>query len=184
MTLPGVADYPDRYQFRFCPICATELRLALLHDQQRRRCPACGWTHYPLPNLASTVVITYQDGIVLVQRDIEPDRGIWHLPIGHIEYGEEPAAAALREGREETGLELDDARFLCYTHSPSYADPRLWYLVFAFSARAVGGQLTGSSEGRNCRIVPLQQLPELKWTSQRAAITAFRRLQSDTRAHA
>jgi ADP-ribose pyrophosphatase YjhB (NUDIX family) len=175
MSLPGLADYPERYQFRYCPRDATLLEIVEMFGMQRRRCPHCGWVHYPLPNLASTVVIPYQGGIVLVQRDIEPDRGIWHLPIGHIEYGEDPAQAALREGEEETGLHLADPQFLTYTHSPSYADPLLLYIVFGFSARVVGGSLTGSDEGRATRIVPLAELEELKWTSQRAAIAAYRR---------
>lgn len=174
--LPTIANYPERYRFRFCPRCATPLEEVALYGLQRQRCPACRWVHYPLPNLASTVIIEYQGGIVLVQRDIQPDRGIWHLPIGHLEYGEDPADAALREGSEETGLILAEPRFLSYTHSPSYADALLYYVVFGFSARAVGGELTGSEEGRATRVVPLDEFPELKWNSQRDALAAYRRL--------
>ncbi len=176
MSLPNIDDYPDRYRFVYCPRCATPLERVALFGMERQRCPTCAWVHFPLPNIAATVVIEYQGGIVLVQRDIEPDRGIWHLPIGHAEYGEDPAAAALREGYEETGLELADPHFLSYTHSPSYSDPRLFYIVFGFMARAVGGTLTGSAEGLNVRVVPLDELPPLKWTSQQAAIMAYRRL--------
>lgn len=175
MSLPTIADFPERYQFRFCPRCATPLEQATLFGMERQRCPACGWIHYPLPNIAATVVIEHQDGIVLVQRDIEPDRGMWHLPIGHAEFGEEPAEAARREGFEETGLVLDDMRFLSYTHSPSYADARMFYIVFGFAARAVGGTLTGSHEGMHVQVVPLAELPPLKWTSQQMAVTAYRR---------
>lgn len=178
MPLPAIDEYPERYQFRFCPRCATPLVRAQLHGMERQRCPACGWVHFPLPNLASTVVIDHAGGIVLVQRDIEPDRGIWHLPIGHIDYGEDPAEAALREGQEETGLILADPRFLTYTHAPSYGDPRMLYIVFGFAARSVGGSLTGSEEGRATQVVPLDQVPPLKWTSQQAAIDAYRRLRA------
>lgn len=174
--IPTIHDYPDRYQFRFCPRCATPLEVVALHGMGRQRCPACGWVHFPLPNIAATVVIAYQGGIVLVQRDIEPDRGIWHLPIGHVEYGEDPADAALREGEEETGLALAEPRFLSYTHGPSYGDPRLFYVVLGFAARAVGGALTGSDEGRHTQVLPLDQLPPLKWTSQQDALAAYRRL--------
>ena len=65
-------------------------------------------------------------------------------------------------------------RFLTYTHGPSYGDPLLFYLVLSFSARSVGGALTGSEEGRETMVAPLDQLPPLKWTSQRAAIEALR----------
>jgi 8-oxo-dGTP diphosphatase len=174
MLLPTISDYPERYQFSFCPRCATPLEHVELHDLPRQRCPACRWVHYPLPNLAATVVIEHAGGIVLVQRDIDPDRGIWHLPIGHVEYGEEPADAAIREGQEETGLLLAEPRFLSYTHGRSYGDARLFYVVLGFAARAVGGALTGSDEGRATQVVPLDQLPPLKWDSQRAAIAAYR----------
>lgn len=178
MNLPTIADYPERYQFRYCPRCATELEEVELYDMQRQRCPGCGWVHFPLPNLAATVVIEYQGGIVLVQRDIDPDRGMWHLPIGHAEFGEDPATTAIREGQEETGLLLAEPRFLSYTYGPSYGDPRMFYLVLGFAARAVGGALTGSAEGRNTLVLPLDELPPLKWTSQQDAIEAYRRLRA------
>ena len=174
MQLPTISALPERYSFRFCPRCATPLAVVLLHGMERQRCPACRWVHFPLPNLAATVVIFHEGGVVLVRRDIEPDRGIWHLPIGHAEYGEDPADAALREGQEETGLQLAEPRFLTYTHSPSYGDPRLFYLVLSFSARSVGGTLTGSDEGRETMVTPLAELPPLKWSSQQAAIEALR----------
>jgi len=174
MQLPTISALPERYSFRFCPRCATPLAVVLLHGMERQRCPACRWVHFPLPNLAATVVIFHEGGVVLVRRDIEPDRGIWHLPIGHAEYGEDPADAALREGQEETGLQLAEPRFLTYTHGPSYGEPRLFYLVLSFSARSVGGTLTGSDEGRETMVIPLAELPPLKWSSQQAAIEALR----------
>lgn len=174
MTLPALEALPERYQFRYCPRCATPLEAVELYHMRRQRCPACRWVHFPLPNLAATVVIRHAGGVVLVQRDIEPDRGMWHLPIGHVEYGEDPADAALREGEEETGLLLAGPRFLTYTHGPSYGDPLLYYLVLSFVAHSVGGSLTGSDEGRNTMVVPLDALPPLKWTSQQAAVEALR----------
>lgn len=173
MPLPTIDDYPERYRFRFCPLDRTPLVRALIHDQERLRCPACGWIFYPNPNIAATVVVEYQDGIVLLKRAIEPDRGIWHLPIGHAEFGEDPADAALREAHEETGLEVADLRFLCYEHGPSYGDSRMFYLVFCFAARAVGGTLRSDWENSDIRVVPLDDLPELKWSSQRKALAAY-----------
>lgn len=170
MSLPSIEEFPERYQFRFCPRCASELAVVDLFGLPRQRCPACAWVHFPLPNLAATVVIFHAGGVVLVQRDIDPDRGIWHLPIGHVEFGEDPADAAIREGEEETGLQLAAPRFLTYTFGPSYADPRMPYLVLSFTAHSVGGALTGSDEGRNTQVVPFAELPSLKWTSQQDAI--------------
>ncbi len=51
---------------------------------------------------AGTVIV--DDGRVLVLR--RTDRDEWVLPKGHLEPGERPEDAALREAREETGLEV------------------------------------------------------------------------------
>ncbi|MET8696955.1 NUDIX domain-containing protein [Streptomyces bauhiniae] len=50
--------------------------------------------------------------ILLIQRALDPDdpaAGTWEFPGGHLEDGEDPLAAALREWQEETGSELPAA---------------------------------------------------------------------------
>ncbi|HET9221969.1 MAG TPA: NUDIX hydrolase [Roseiflexaceae bacterium] len=171
---PSVDDYPARLQYRYCPLCAAPLERALRDDQERLVCPRDGWVHYPTPNLAATVVVEHAGGIVLLRRAIEPDVGIWHLPIGHIEFGEPPAEAARREADEETGLVLDEPAFLDFEHSRSYGDPRMFYIVFCYRARAVGGVLRANAENSEARVCAPDALPELKWTSQRRALAAWR----------
>ena len=178
MSLPTIDAYPDTYQFRFCPLDGTPLEHMPRHGQERLGCPSCGWVFYPNPNIAATVVVEYQGGIVLLKRNIPPDRGIWHLPIGHAEFGEDPADTAIREVQEETGLDVTDLRFLEYEHSPGYGDPRMFYIVFCFAARAVSGTLGGdATEVSAARVVPLEEVPELKWSSQRKALAAYCRQQ-------
>jgi 8-oxo-dGTP diphosphatase len=174
MALPTIDDYPARYRYRFCPLCAAPLERR--HDGERERlaCPRDGWTFYPLPNLAATVVIEHAGGIVLLRRAIEPDAGIWHLPIGHLEFGEAPADGALREASEETGLALDEPVFLDFEHSPSYGDPAMFYVVFCYRARVASGEPRTNYENSEIRIFPPDALPDLKWTSQRRAIAAWR----------
>ncbi len=177
MSIPTIDQYPTRYRFHYCPLDGTPLERKVIHGMERQYCPACGWIHYPNPNIAATVVIEYQGGIVLLKRNIEPDRGTWHLPIGHAEFGEDPADAALREVYEETGLILADLQFLAYEHSPSYGDARLFYLVFCFTGRAIGGTLvTDCAENSEAQVLPLDDIPPLKWSSQRTALAAYRQL--------
>src|SRR5262245_31732621 len=97
MFPPAIYDYPARFQYRFCPLCATPLERAERDGHERLVCPRDGWVLYPTPNLAATVVVEHAGGIVLLRRAIEPDVGIWHLPIGHLEFGEPPGDAARRE---------------------------------------------------------------------------------------
>ncbi|MEM8530718.1 MAG: NUDIX domain-containing protein [Chloroflexota bacterium] len=175
MSLPEIADYPDRYQFRFCPLCATPLEQCTHHGRTRLVCPDDGWTFFPNPNIAATVVVEYQGGIVLLRRAIPPDQGIWHLPIGHLEFGESPEQAALREASEETGLILEDPVFLDFEHSPSYGDAAMFYIVFCYRARATGGELQVDHENSDIRVASFDDIPELKWSSQRRALAVWQK---------
>jgi ADP-ribose pyrophosphatase YjhB (NUDIX family) len=60
---------------------------------------------YPLPGVLALVL--RGDRFLMVLRDREPDRGKWGFPGGAIEVGETVAEAALRELREETGVEAE-----------------------------------------------------------------------------
>jgi ADP-ribose pyrophosphatase YjhB (NUDIX family) len=177
MSLPTIDEYPERYRYRFCPMDTTPLERVTVHGIERLRCPQCGWVLYVQNNMAATTLVEYQGGVVLARRSIPPDVGMWHLPIGHVEFGEAPEAAAAREAYEETGLEVADLRFLIYEHSPGYGDPLMWYVVFGFAARAVGGTLTTSDETSELQVLPLDEMPELKWTSQQKTVAAYRALQ-------
>jgi ADP-ribose pyrophosphatase YjhB (NUDIX family) len=172
--LPQIDDYPAPFRLRFCPLCATPLARRAQDERTRLVCPNDGWTFYPTPNLAATVVVEHGDGILLLRRAIPPDLGIWHLPIGHLEFGEPPAAAARREVAEETGLVVDEPGFLDFEYSPSYGDPAMFYLVFCYRARAIAGEPQVNSENSEMRVFAPDALPALKWTSQQRAIAAWR----------
>lgn len=58
------------------------------------------------------VIITNPSGkVLLLEHLLRPGSG-WGIPGGFIEHGEQPAAAAQREIREETGIELESVRML------------------------------------------------------------------------
>jgi 8-oxo-dGTP diphosphatase len=52
------------------------------------------------------------DAVLLIRRRWPPYRGRWGLPGGFIAYGETPEDAAVREVREETGLEIRIRRLI------------------------------------------------------------------------
>jgi ADP-ribose pyrophosphatase YjhB (NUDIX family) len=174
MPVPRVADYPAVFRYRFCPRCATPLECRTLDGYERLVCPADGWTLFPSPYLAAAVVVGHGGGVVLVRRAIPPDVGIWHLPHGHVEFGESPAEGAAREAAEETGLAVSEPAFLDYECSPSYGDPAMYYVVFCFRAEAVGGEPRVNAENSEVRVFAPEELPPMKWTSHRRALAAWR----------
>ena len=115
-------------QFRYCPQCGARLGSVAVPPL---RCGSCGWTFYPHPELAVNVVVLWEGKVVLIRRGIEPFKGSWALPGGFVTYGEEPTAAAVREVREETGLDIVVEALVAATLVRD--DPRALLLVPAYT---------------------------------------------------
>ena len=91
---------------KFCPRCATPVASQFLFGQDRPVCPACGWIFFADPKVAVAVLVERDERILLVERAYDPFRGLWTLPAGFVNAGEDPAVAAYRECLEETGLTI------------------------------------------------------------------------------
>ncbi len=90
--------------FKFCPRCGAEVAHEDKYGMVRPVCPQCGWIHFVDPKVAAAVLIEWDGRVLLVRRTNEPFRGLWTLPAGFVNGGEDPAEAAARECLEETGL--------------------------------------------------------------------------------
>src|SRR5688500_12320666 len=91
---------------KFCPTCGHPLVDAQRFGRSRRVCDSCGFIHFRDPKVAAIVTITDGERILLVKRGNDHDKSKWAMPGGYIDYGEDPREAAIREVREETGLEV------------------------------------------------------------------------------
>ena len=90
----------------FCPRCATRVEARPFEGKLRPTCPACGYIAFADPKVAACVLITRAESLLLIRRAIDPGRGLWCFPGGYVDFGEDPQLAALRECREETGLNV------------------------------------------------------------------------------
>jgi ADP-ribose pyrophosphatase YjhB (NUDIX family) len=130
--------------YRFCPRCAAllERRLLKTTEPERLVCPRCGFVFYLDPKVAvGTIIQTTSNQIVLVRRAIDPGYGKWVFPGGYVDRGETLVAAAIREAREECGL---DVRLDGLVNIYSYAGRTPIIVVYA--ATAVGGSLSVDDE--------------------------------------
>ncbi|MCS6925063.1 MAG: NUDIX hydrolase [Candidatus Binatia bacterium] len=88
----------------------------------------------PAPTV-DVIIELASGGIVLIRRK-NPPFG-WALPGGFIDYGESAEAAAIREAREETSLDVRLIELL-HVYSDPHRDPRRHTIAIVFIARAEG----------------------------------------------
>jgi 8-oxo-dGTP diphosphatase len=126
-------------------------------QEKHLKCPHCGALIKVFRNPFPTVdiIIRVDDRIVLVERRELPLG--WALPGGFVDYGESLEAAAVREAREETGLELNHLlQFGAY--SDPQRDPRQHNISFVFTAEGEG-VLRGGDDAARAALFPLGGLP-------------------------
>jgi len=140
-----IHPHDEAHGYRFCPRCAKALEPRLLKagEPERLVCTGCAFVFYLDPKVAvGTIIRTGSDRIVLVRRAIEPGYGKWVFPGGYVDRGEPLQLAAIREAREECGL---DVRLDGLVNIYSYAGRAPIIVVYA--ATALSGTLAVDDEG-------------------------------------
>lgn len=127
----------------------------------RNKCPRCGH-EWPLRNPLPTVdIIIALEGetpprVVLVSRKNPPPG--WALPGGFVDHGETVEEAAVREAKEETGLDITLIRQFHVYSDPS-RDKRGHMMSTVFLARASGVPV-GADDAKEARGFAPDDLPE------------------------
>jgi len=123
---PVHADHRIQHQFpqhvRYCALCGSQMRSrTVLPDHKRFKvCVSCGFVYFPGPKLVAGCLVIENSRVLLLRRGIEPQIGKWTFPGGYVDLGESPATAALRETREEVGLQVDLGRVLGVYTDPAH----------------------------------------------------------------
>jgi len=118
--------------------------------------------------VAVVVFLTDGDRILLVKRGVEPEKGQWALAAGFVDLGESPEAAAVREMREETGLDVVIQGLM----EVSY-DPARQVIVILYRAQWVGGILAADDDVEDARWFTGDSLPELAFESTHRAVKGW-----------
>jgi 8-oxo-dGTP diphosphatase len=162
----------------FCSFCSEALDMDIHDGKERQVCRSCGKVYYenPLP-VASIIVPNHEREIVLVKRGRDPFKHMWCCPIGFAETGESIEDAALRELREETGIEGRITQLIDVSSHTNdfYGD----LLIVTFEAEKVGGTEAAGDDALECRYFPVRSLPKLAFDSQEAAVRKFIDLRKD-----
>jgi ADP-ribose pyrophosphatase YjhB (NUDIX family) len=158
--------------YKFCPQCggALEKRLLKAGEPERLVCRACGFVFYIDPKLAAIALVPLDGGVVMVRRGIDPGYGLWVVPGGFVDVGEQVEEAVVRETLEETHLQVKVARLLnvySYRDSPT--------VVVAYITEYLGGELTAGDESLEARIFTRKEIPwdKIPFRSTKAALTEY-----------
>ena len=108
--------------------------------------------------------------VVLVKRAIQPGYGKWVFPGGYVDRGEIVTDAAVREAREECGLDVQLGRLLNVYSYPDRAP-----VLIIYTATIMGGCLACDDEGLEARFFEASEIPwdELAFRSTRDALKEF-----------
>jgi 8-oxo-dGTP diphosphatase len=128
----------------------------------------------PVPTVG--VVCLRDDKILLIKRGTPPRLGQWSLPGGRLEWGETTAVAALRELKEETGVDavllgLIDVVDGLFTSRETGQTTR-HYVMIDYAARWTGGDPVAGDDAAEARFVSLDEaLAMVEWDVTRTVIS-------------
>lgn len=152
-------------QFKFCPLCASELVLKIQMSEERPTCPTCGWVHYEDPKVAAGVLVFQNNEVLLVRRTMEPYSQQWSIPAGFVNAFEDPQVAAIRECREETSLEVHIESLFNVFYGREHSRGADIFLVYR--ANVAGGILFAADDADQAAWFPLDNLPPLAFETTR-----------------
>lgn len=129
------------------------------------KCPHCHSSieiyKNPIPTI--DIIIEIDTKIVLIKRK-NPPLG-WALPGGFVDYGESYEQAAVREAKEETGIEVENLQQF-HTYSEPGRDPRQHTASTVFIAQATGIP-KGNDDALEAQLFSKDNLPQLVFDHKR-----------------
>ena len=155
----------------YCQRCSADLAEKQIDGTVRRFCPSCGFVVYLDPKVAAVVLVCDRDKLVMVRRGVEPQMGRWAFPSGYVDRGEVVEHAAVREVKEETGLDVDLDGFIgLYSLEDSPV------ILAVYSAHVTGGNMQAGHDAQEAAWFAVGDLTDLPFPHDQQILDEWRRL--------
>lgn len=161
---------------KFCPRCSAALELRDVEGKDRPVCPHCSRIVYYDPKVTASAVVDRRGKVLMVRRGVEPGMGLWSLPGGYVDRGEQVEQAAEREVLEETGLKVAVTGLVGVFSEPG--DP---VILVTYDSQIEGGVLEPGSEVQEVDFFPIDELPPLAFPRDRQIVETWDRLRDGYR---
>lgn len=148
--------FPAPRRSNFCGQCGTPItrRTPPGDNRERDLCEQCGAINYQNPRLVVGTLPVWNDHVLLCLRAIEPRANTWTLPAGFMELSETTGQGALRETREEAGVEVRLGDLYTVIDVPQVDQIHVYFL-----AHADNDQVDPGPESLEARYFPIDDLP-------------------------
>lgn len=155
-------------EVNFCPRCGSGVINALHFGRIRPTCPKCEWIFFSDPKVAVAVVVFRKGEVLLVRRINQPQQGLWTLPAGFVDAGEDPRVAAVRECLEETGLVVKITQLIDVLSGQEHE--RGADILIVYQGDISSGELIPGDDADRAAFFELDKLPSLAFNSTKAII--------------
>ena len=118
--------------------------------------------HYPDPKVAVGAAVFHDDRLLLVRRVMQPGRGLWALPGGFLDAGEDPREAVAREVLEEAGVDVEVGAVLD-VFADATAHGGVLFVLFA--AAWLSGEPAAGDDADDAGFFRREQLPPVTFAS-------------------
>ena len=148
-------------------------------DRERLVCASCGSVLYRNPAVGVAVILMDGSRVLLGRRSRGAYQGMWCIPCGYVEWGEDVRDAARREFMEETGLDVELGPV--YEVHSNFHNPDSLTVGVWFTGTSVGGSLQADDDLDSVEFFPLDALPdELAFPTDKLVLDRLRREAADS----
>jgi NAD+ diphosphatase len=157
MTISGLAQQMGKWERNsaHCPHCGGETDR--IDGSWGKKCVMCGYEHFPNVYPCTIALVTRGDSLLMIRKPEWPE-GYYSLPSGFCDFGECLEECVVREVEEETGIRVNNIRYL---GSQSWPFPS--QLMAAFSADYESGSI----------VVEEKELEDARWFDRHALPHTF-----------